>query len=145
MAANIRLVHVKILGIDYGQKRIGLAIASKGSSLVFPAGTFANDADALDKIINLCKEEDIGQLVLGKPVNLSGGTTQSTEMVKKFYDELIAKTDIEVILFDERRTTKRAEAIMHQMGLEPSKNRDRLNSIAATVILEDYIQKTEKV
>ena len=135
---------MKVLGIDYGEKRIGIATADRNIRIAFPWGVIKNKADGLDQcieqIVDLCKEEDVVEIIVGKAVNLLGEKTASTDKGLSFAAALKDKIDIPLILFDERMTTKRAEAIMHQQGLSPSRNRDKLNAIAAAVILEDYLE-----
>jgi putative Holliday junction resolvase len=131
----------RILAIDYGLSRVGVAMSDPHRVFAFPRNVirYKSDEQLAKDIIRLCDEEGVGTVVIGKPVNLDGEITEITQKVLDFIDKLNTMTDLNIEMLDERMTTKRAEVIMHQRGQSPSRNKDQLNSLAAAVLLEDYI------
>ncbi len=134
---------MKVLGIDFGERLIGLALADTETGISFPKGSVRNtcvDA-ALGRLKDICIEWEVERIVFGKPLNLAGKETASTRKALDFCGRLNDVLDgVEIVVFDERRTTIRAEEIMHEMDLSPSENRNMLNSIAASCILSDYME-----
>ncbi len=123
---------MKILGIDYGEKRIGLAISDESR-------TFARELDILSpkefwgQIKNIIKENQISQIVLGWPLNMSGEMTEKTKEVENFKLELESKTGVLVEIMDERLSSKMAENI--------SGSKKNLDSLAAQILLQNYLNK----
>jgi putative Holliday junction resolvase len=122
----------KILGIDYGSKRIGLAISDESQ-------TFARELDILSpkefwwQIKNIIKDNQISQIVLGWPLNMSGEMTEKTKEVENFKLELESKTGVLVEIMDERLSSKMAENI--------SGSKKNLDSLAAQILLQNYLNK----
>jgi len=123
---------MKILGIDYGEKRIGLAISDETK-------TFARELVILSpkefwqQIKNLAQENQVTQIVIGWPLNMSGGETKKTEEVKNFKNKLESMLAIDVVTIDERLTSKMAESTSGQ-----NKN---LDSLAAQILLQNWLDR----
>jgi putative Holliday junction resolvase len=123
---------MKILGIDYGEKRIGLAVSDESQ-------TFARELDILSpkefwgQIKNIIKDNQISQIVLGWPLNMSGEMTEKTKEVENFKLELESKTGVLVEIMDERLSSKMAENI--------SGSKKNLDSLAAQILLQNYLNK----
>jgi putative Holliday junction resolvase len=123
---------MKILGIDYGEKRIGLAVSDESQ-------TFARELDILSpkefwgQIKNIIKGNQISQIVLGWPLNMSGEMTEKTKEVENFKLELESKTGVLVEIMDERLSSKMAENI--------SGSKKNLDSLAAQILLQNYLNK----
>lgn len=126
-----------IIALDIGEKRIGVAIASRIARLARPLVTLDNDAQfraALDVII---RDEAVDEIVIGLPRNLSGEDTEQTDYVRKFTEQF----DRDMIRFqDEALTSKKAETELQQRG-KPYQKGD-IDALAATYILEDYLAQT---
>lgn len=129
----------KILGLDYGSKRIGLAVADEELRLATPFGIIENKdfafvADTLHKIVH---EEEAEKIIIGLPVSLageSGGKIMGT--VKEFIDYLKNELEIEIITEDERFTSEQVNSMMR--GFETKYDRD---AIAAMLILQSYLDR----
>ena len=121
----------KILSIDYGRKRIGLAITDEKKKIVFPYLTLDNNKFALDELKKICAAESVKKIIIGLPIALSSRRTQQTEETKKFIELLKKRFDIPIIEEDERLTSKMAERSL-------SSNKDE---IAAMIILQNYLEK----
>jgi len=132
---------MRILGIDYGTKRIGLAVGETDSGMAFPLRSVPNDAAALDVIIRIAGEESVGRLVIGMPYRMTGagapGETESA--VIAFIGGLKKKTELPIDTEDERLTTAMVEKMRKDAGVKP-KDFDK-DAAAATVILESYLAR----
>ena len=127
---------MKVLAIDYGTKRIGLAIGDENLKIVSPKGVIKSEK-AVEKIKEIVKESNVGKIILGFPLTPSGKEGQRAKLVKKFYEELKRELpETEIILWDERWTTQ--EALRRLEGLSPKKKKELKDVIAAMIILEEY-------
>ena len=132
----------RILAIDYGKRRTGLAWTDPLQIIATGIGSF--DTNVLeDKIAELIGKEEIETLVLGMPTRMDGSDTHSTEAVRKFAELLRKKyPNIPLHFFDERLTSKIAKQAMIDGGLKRKRRRDKhlVNEISATLILQDFMQ-----
>lgn len=131
---------MRIMGIDVGQKRIGLAISDEGGRIAFPFMTILGEGDLdkdAEKIREIAKKEGIGILVVGIPYSLRGRITPSTQYALSLAEKL-RKMGFEVKELDERLTTKQAEKMLRETG----KKRE-VDSVAASLLLQSYLERTE--
>ncbi len=125
---------MKILGLDFGEKRIGLAISDETC-------TFARELDILSpkefwsKINQIVAENGIGEIVLGWPLNMSGDETKKTKEAEGFKLKVERVTTLPVAVMDERLTSVMAENI--------SGSKKNLDSLAAQIILQNYLNKNK--
>ena len=125
---------MKILGIDYGEKRIGLAISDESQ-------TFARELDILSpkdfwkQITGLITKEEVEKVVLGWPINMTGKETQKTGEVKKFRAELEKACEVQVDVIDERLTSVMAHNL-------PG-GKKNVDSLAAQILLQNYLDKSK--
>ena len=128
----------RILAIDFGERRVGLAISIPKLNIPQPLKTIErkNLWQELDEVF---KTYNISTVVIGLPLHTDGREAKSTPIVKELAAELSIKYNIPVKLWDERFTTKRAEQIMHLLGKKPSRDKEAVDRIAAAIILEEYL------
>ncbi|WP_461829115.1 Holliday junction resolvase RuvX [Aquifex sp.] len=127
---------MKVLAVDYGTKRVGLAIGDENLKIVSPKGVIKTEK-AIQKIKEISKESKVGKIILGFPLTPSGKEGQRARLVKRFYEELKKELpDVEIILWDERWTTQ--EALRRLEGLSPKKKKELKDIMAAMIILEEY-------
>lgn len=129
------------LGLDIGKARIGVAISRSilASNLeTIYCKSWNKDTD---RIATIAKENKIEQIVVGLPLNMDGTESEMTVYVKKFCEMLKTKTDCPVEFIDERLTSLEAEGIMHNCQVKTSKKKGLIDQIAATLILQSYIDK----
>lgn len=122
----------RILGIDYGEKRIGLAITDEDQKFSFEHDIWLA-SEFYEKIEPLINEYDIEKIVLGYPLNMSGQKTKKTEEVLEFKTRLEKQIKIPVELLDERLSSKMAASIAGRDS--------EIDSLAAQIFLEAYINK----
>ena len=132
----------KILGVDFGERRIGLAIAI--NNLAEPLSIIEVDPPsprlrgAVQKIVKICQEEQIQEIVLGLPLNSEGQIGPAAKKVKEFGQSLGRETGLKIIFWDETLTSEEALSKMIEAG-RPQKKRRRLDDVAAALILQEYL------
>ena len=132
---------MRILGIDYGDQRIGLALSDFTGTLVGRAWTLHewNLDRAIEAIAAVVKENEVGRLVLGLPKNMDGSEGPRAEKSRAVAARLTEATVLDVVLWDERRSSVEAHAILHANGRKEKKHRARVDAVAASLILEGYL------
>ena len=131
----------KIMGIDYGDARTGVAISDLlcsivGSTCVVPS---RNREKAVADIVRLCKENMVGEIVVGLPKNMDGTEGVRAELCREFAETLKEATGLPVAMWDERRTTVEAHNILTQHNYHGKKRKETVDAVAASLILEGYL------
>ena len=131
----------KIMGIDYGDARTGIAISDLlcsivGSTCVIPS---RNRAKAIADIVRLCKENAVGEIVIGLPRNMDGTEGPRAELCREFAAEVETATGLKITMWDERRTTVEAHNILSQHNYHGQKRKNTVDAVAASLILEGYL------
>jgi putative Holliday junction resolvase len=136
----------RIIAIDYGEKRVGIAITDPLRMFAYPLVTLSNDSKFFDNLKKILTEYECEKIVLGYPLKESGEHSSSTEKVLKFRDELMTKTDLQIELVDERYSSSVAQQRIIQSVSSKKKRRDKglVDKNAASVILEDYLNSAHK-
>ena len=132
---------MRIMGIDYGDARTGLAVSDEMNILVGEAWTLNewNPERVADVIAQEAQKRNVGRLVLGLPKNMEGSEGPRAEKCRDFAELLRSKTDIELVMWDERRSSIEAHAILHANGKKEKKHRKTVDAVAASLILEGYL------
>lgn len=132
---------MRIMGIDYGDARTGLAVSDAMNILVGEAWTVNQwNANALaDEIIRQAVARGVERFVLGLPKNMDGTEGARAEKCREFAALLAGKTDIPIVMWDERRSSIEAHAILHANGKKEKKHRKTVDAVAASLILEGYL------
>jgi len=139
---------VRSLGIDYGDKRIGVAISdplgmiASGIATIQKGETYAQDIDELKKVME--RYQGIEEIVVGLPKMLSGAAGIQVEKVMKFVEALKQELKINVVTWDERLTTAAAERTLIEAGLSREKRRKVIDRSAAAAILQGYLDRKSK-
>jgi putative Holliday junction resolvase len=131
----------RILGIDYGSVRIGLAVSDPERKIAFPLAKYTRrerDTDAAH-LRQIIEQEEIGALVVGLPVHLSGREGQKAEEARDFGKWLAEVTGFSVAFADERFTTVEAESALWTAGLTHKKRKQRRDRVAAQIMLQAYL------
>ena len=132
---------MKILGIDYGDARTGLSVSDATGLLAGSPSVIAewNHDKLLDKLTTYIHDNHIEEIVLGFPRNMDGSEGPRAEKCRALAAELEARTGLKPVLWDERRTTVEAHAILHSAGKREKKHRQNVDAVAATLILQGYL------
>ena len=138
---------MRVLGIDYGDARVGvsitdpLGITAQGLETIHHNG---NDKVVLKRIEELVSEYEIGTIVVGVPVNMNGTKAERVEITEKFINKLRCKFGkIQIERIDERLTTVEAHKTMNFLNVNKFKKRDIVDTISAVYILETYLRKND--
>lgn len=131
----------RILAIDFGTVRHGLAISDPGQSFASPYENYTRRNQKLDGDFfrRVAAEEDVVFLVVGLPIHLSGEESRKSLEAREFADWLGQLTGLPVVLFDERFTTHEAEQHLLAAGLTKAKRRERLDMLAAQALLKGFL------
>lgn len=129
------------LGIDFGTKKIGLAV---GKKIPYDLVTIANNDKVFEKIATLCKQEKIERIVIGMPVFESGDQGTLSLEIEKFAEKLKAKTALPIYFEAENLTTQTALDLLKEEGATPDEIENKVDQTAARLILEQYIANEEE-
>ena len=131
----------RIMGIDYGDARTGVAMSDLlcsivGSTTVVPS---RNRDKAVADIVRLAKENQVGTIVVGLPRNMDGSEGPRAELCREFAAILGEATGLPIVMWDERRTTVEAHNILSQHNYHGQKRKNTVDAVAASLILEGYL------
>lgn len=132
---------MRILAVDYGDSRTGLAISDKSEILASPLTTvFEKDFDRCAEIVaENARKNGAEMIVVGDPINMNGTRGPRSEKCRLFADKLRELTGLEVNMWDERSTTVSAISIMNENNKRGKKRKEALDQAAAAIILESYL------
>ncbi len=128
---------LNLVGLDVGEKRIGVAISSNNVRIASPLETIEVDGNEIKSIEDLVKKEDISIIVIGYPRNQSGEATKQTQYIKDFAKKL-NYLSVSIVFQDESMTSVLAEERLKNHN-KPYEKKD-IDAMAATIILQDYIE-----
>ena len=131
----------RVMGIDYGDARTGIAISDLLCSLVGSTTVIhsRNPEKTIEEICCLVKEHDVGELVMGFPRNMDGTEGPRAELYRAFAARLEETVGMPVKLWDERRTTVEAHQILSEHNYHGKKRKNTVDAVAASLILEGYL------
>jgi putative Holliday junction resolvase len=132
---------MRILGLDIGDRRIGVAISDPLEVIASPLTVITRDDDnaAISAIMQLVSQHDVKRLVVGLPYSLDGSLGRQANKVKDFVDKLSQNTSAGIELWDERLSTVAAERLLRGAGNKKARERSRLDAAAAAFILQGYL------
>jgi putative Holliday junction resolvase len=135
---------VRTLALDYGERRIGVAISDPTGVIAQPLETIATprgDADALARIAELVKTREVEQIVLGLPLHMNGRAGPEVDRVRAFGERVAKLTGVPVDYLDERWTSLEAERALDEAGLSRKQQRGRVDPIAAALLLRTWLER----
>ena len=132
---------MRMMGIDFGDARTGLAVSDEMNILVGDAWTLNQRKPELvaEEIAAEAAKRGVQRLVLGLPQNMDGSEGPRAEKCREFAELLGTKTDLPIVMWDERRSSIEAHAILHANGKKEKKHRKTVDAVAASLILEAYL------
>jgi putative holliday junction resolvase len=136
----------RVLGIDFGTKRIGLALSDPTATIAQPLPTLARRAGKrapVQALADLVRAQDVAEIVIGLPLALSGEETDWTTEVRDFGAKLAQRSGVSVSFLDERMTSVQAEKTVRSLGLKRSEReqKTRVDAAAALLILQAYLDR----
>lgn len=129
------------MGIDYGDKRIGIALSDALCIISSPYEVYQNkgEADALSHIEKLIKEYNVDTVAMGLPLNMDGTEGERAKIHRQFGEKLANQTKVKVVYVDERLTSAEAEEILISSGVRREKRKEIIDKISAQIILQTYM------
>lgn len=136
----------RVLAIDYGERRIGLAISDPTATIAQPLPTLTRRAGKrppIAKILEIATANDVAAIVIGLPLTLAGDDSEWTRSVRDFAAALRARAALPVDLIDERLTSVRAERSVRSLGLKKRhrEQKERVDAAAAMILLQMYLDR----
>ena len=137
---------MKIMAVDYGDARTGLAVCDRTEFLASPIGTIEErNAQLLAmKVAHMAQQYEVGEIIVGLPLNMNGSRGPRAEKCETFANMLNELTEIPVNMWDERSTTVSAHNILNETNVRGKKRKAVVDTVAATVILEAYLEYRRK-
>jgi len=132
---------MRMLALDVGDRRIGVAMCDPDGILASPLTTIERQADdkSLDDILRIAEENDIAEIVVGIPYSMSGRVGPQTRITMDYVDLLAKRTDLPIRRVDERLSSVQAERMLRQSGIQPSRNKGKIDAVAAAILLQSYL------
>jgi putative Holliday junction resolvase len=129
------------MALDVGGRRIGVALSDSTRVLASPLITLRAEPRqrAIEQIAELVARHEVAEVVVGLPLTLSGEIGPQAKLVQAFVEELRAALAVPLHMFDERLTSVAAERMMQELGIKPERRRERIDEVAASIILQDFL------
>jgi putative holliday junction resolvase len=131
----------RVMALDVGGRRIGVALSDSTRVLASPLTTLRAEPRprAIDQIAALVARHEVAEMVVGLPLTLSGEIGPQAKLVQAFAEELRAALAVPLHMFDERLTSVAADRMMQELGIKPDRRRERIDEVAASIILQDFL------
>ena len=138
--------NMRIMAIDYGDARTGIAISDRMGFLAGETRVINSRKEdvVVEAILDIVREYEITEIVLGYPKNMNGTIGPRAEKSEAFGQVLKEQTNLKVTLWDERRTTVDAHRILSETGNRGKKRKQKVDAVAATLILEGYLTRVKQ-
>ena len=133
----------KILGIDYGEKRLGVAVSDIFGWTARAVTTieYSSEEQLFQRLEEIIKEEEAKEIVIGIPTRTDGSKSEKALVIEKFCERLKKRIDLPLYFTDESYTSKEAQKILYSRGKKLKKNKKQIDSIAAELILKSYLRE----
>lgn len=134
---------MRLMGIDFGDARVGIALSDPLMIMSQGYKTIQNDGtDALyEEIVSIIKEKEVTKIVIGLPKNMDNSQGFRTDATMEFAEKLKTYTDVEIDFSDERLTTVSAHGFLNEMNVRGKKRKGAVDTLSAALILETYMKK----
>ena len=131
----------RILGLDYGERRVGVAISDPLGMLSTPVETLQVTGmnNAVEQVAGVVAEREVAKLLVGLPLNMDGTKGELAEKAEAFAEKLQTKTGLEVVMWDERLTSKEAERVLLEADVSRGKRKKVIDKMAAQILLQSYL------
>ena len=132
----------RMIGIDFGLSKVGLSISDPLKIISIPLTVikYKNNNELLKILQEIATENDVDSFVIGYPLNMNNKKNKMTELVDDFFQEL-KNMNFNVFLQDERLSSESAKKIMHEQNIKTGENKEQIDLIASTIILQSFLDK----
>ena len=137
---------MRALGIDFGEKRIGLAISDPLGLTAQGIETIEHQGkrQVLEALLKICQDHGIGEIVIGLPINMNGSMGPKAKEILALVPEMQEKFHLPVKTWDERLSSRQAGRLMIEQGLSRQKQKKQSDRLAATILLQSYLESKRK-
>lgn len=134
---------MRLMGIDFGDARVGIALSDPLGIMAQGYGTIKNDGTEklYEEILAIIKEKEVTKIVIGLPKNMDGTEGFRADATKEFAEKLKTYTDVEIDFSDERLTTVSAHSFLSEMNVRGQKRKGVVDTLSAALILENYMKR----
>ena len=129
----------RLLGIDFGRVRIGVAISDISATIAGPLATVRNHNGCVDEILELCRANQVDGIVVGYPRNMNGTEGENCALVREFAARLEESADYKVVFWDERLSSCAIHSMLAETGARVGKDKGKIDRMAAVYILQGYL------
>jgi len=135
---------MRVLAVDYGERRTGIAVSDPRGITAQGLDTIMVERESLipKLVMEKAREYNVGKIVVGLPLNMDGTESEKSAKVRAFGHDLEKESGIPVVYYDERMTSLRAQQTLREMERKTEGNKHLIDRIAATILLQDYMQST---
>jgi putative Holliday junction resolvase len=136
---------MRILAIDFGEKRIGLALSDPDANLALPLTTLnrRSDKEAIVAIAQIVQDQQVGLLVVGEPLNMDGSRGDSARRTASFARKLQSATGLRCVMVDETLTSIAARDRLIEAGVDLRRHPERVDAVAAQLLLEEFLANSD--
>ena len=133
---------MRILAVDYGERRTGLAMSDELGITAQGLDTFVagEPADIPDAVARIAGDAGVEKILLGLPLNMNGSESEMSEKVRQFAETFTGISGIPVVFWDERMSSMQAERVMKELGVKTRGNKEAIDRISATLMLQEYLR-----
>jgi putative Holliday junction resolvase len=128
-----------LMGLDVGERRIGVAVSDPLGKTAQPLATIQRDETVVDQVLGLVRESGAERLVVGLPLLMDGSEGEQARLVREFARTLAPTLDVPIDFVDERLTTREAEAVLSRGGVKRGQRKEASDRVAAALILRAYM------
>ena len=136
----------RILSVDFGDKRVGIAMSDVLKIIAKPYETIENKSNkfVIDKILKLVVDKDVEKIIVGLPLTMKGKYSIQTQKVLDFIDLFEKNTSIPIIKYDERLSSIEAKKSLIKQGIKTGHNKSEIDKTAAAIFLQSYLDRNDK-
>lgn len=131
---------MRIMALDFGERTIGVAVSDELELTANPRTVLRRGPTELDQLAALVRAEEVGEVVVGLPISMSGEEGVAAQNVRRFVEDLGARLTVPVRTWDERLTTREAERSLIAQDMRRAQRRKVIDQVAAALILEGYLR-----
>ncbi len=130
------------MGIDFGERRIGIALTDPLQIIAYPYKTIdTKNSNFVEEIKNIAIKQEVEKIIIGLPINVQGEDSVKCKKIREFAQMLNAKTHISFAFQDESFSSYEAQRIFHQSGKKLKGNKEQIDKISASIILQSYLKE----
>ena len=131
----------RVIGIDYGEVRVGIALSDPLKIISKPLLTLTNDENLLENLEKIISEKNVEKIIVGYPIGMKGQKTLQTEKVDNFILTLKNKFDLNILVVDERLSSVSATNSLIKQGIKTGHNKSLIDNTSAAIILQEYLDR----